>query len=225
LEKPLFPARRELESSAIKRDIMVNTAMSNGLQALGWLVDERGLGGGRELVGLAWALKLDRLWELYVASYVSSLARTVGGQVYLGHKGQTIFPLQWNDASLRSLGHLTPDVVLRRHDEIRIFDAKYKAHFAELDEAGWLRMSTEVQDSHRADMHQVLAYAALFDAPKVTAVLIYPLRPSTFAALKLRRRDVARAQLLHGGRRLRLELQGLPFGRPHTSSPETFANN
>ena len=123
-----------------------------------------------------------------------------------------MFPLHWSDPSLRSLGHLVPDVILRRHDEVRVFDAKYKAHFAELDESGWLRVAEQVRDSHRADLHQVLAYAALFDAPKITTTLVYPLRPTTFAALKSRGRDVARAELLHGGRQLTLELQGLPFG-------------
>jgi hypothetical protein len=136
-----------------------------------------------------------------------------GGQLFVGHKGQTVFPLHWTDPGLRSLGHLTPDLVLRRHDELHVFDAKYKAHFAELDVAGWMRMAEGIRESHRADMHQALAYAALFDAPRITTTLVYPLRPETFAALHARGRDVARAELLHGGRQLVLELQGLPFGR------------
>lgn len=89
--------------------------------------------------------------------------------------------------------------------------------FAELDEAGWLRMADDVRDSHRADMHQVLAYAALFAAPKITTTLVCPLRPTTFAALRSRGRDVARAELFHGGRRLTLQLQGLPFREPGLS--------
>lgn len=116
-----------------------------------------------------------------MASHVAGLAGVSGGQLFVGHRGQTVFPLHWSDPSLRSLGHLTPDIVLRRHDEVRIFDAKYKAHFAELDEAGWLRMANDIRDSHRADMHQVLAYAALVDAPRITTTLVYPLRPATFA--------------------------------------------
>jgi hypothetical protein len=211
-ESPLFPARCELDATVGRRDVLLSAAVGRGLQALGWLVDERGLGGGRELDGLAWTLRLDRLWELYVASHVAGVARVSGGQLFVGHKGQTVFPLQWSDPSLRSLGHLTPDLVLRRHDELRVFDAKYKAHFAELDEAGWLRMADDVRDSHRADMHQVLAYAALFDAPRITTTLVYPLRQTTFASLRARGRDVARAHLFHGGRHLTLELQGLPFG-------------
>jgi hypothetical protein len=211
-ERPLSPARPELELAVGRRDVLLSAAVGRGLQALGWLADGRGLGGGRELDGLAWTLPLDRLWELYVASHVAGLARRSGGQLFVGHRGQTVFPLHWSDPGLRSLGHLTPDIVLRRHDELRVYDAKYKAHFAELDEAGWLRLADDVRDSHRADMHQVLAYAALFDTPKITATLVYPLRPSTFASLHSRGRDVARAELFHGGRELRLELQGLPFG-------------
>jgi len=57
-----------------------------------------------------------------------------------------------------------------------------------------------------------LAYAALFDSPKITTALVYPLRPDTIAALRSRGRDVARGDLFHGDRQLTLELQGLPFG-------------
>ena len=61
-------------------------------------------------------------------------------------------------------------------------------------------------------MHQELACAALFDALMITTTLVYPPRPSTFGAPHPRGRDVARAQLFHGGQQLTLELQGLPFG-------------
>ncbi len=223
-ESALFPARRELQSLPARREALFDAAIGRGLQALAWLVDERGLGGGRELDGLAWSLKLDRLWELFVAAHVTEMARQTGGQLYVGHKGQTVFPLNWTDPGLRSLGHLTPDLVLRRHDELRVYDAKYKAHFMELDEAGWQRVADEVRDSHRADMHQALAYAALFEAPSITTTLVYPLRPATYAALRARRRDVARAEILHGGRRLTLELQGLPFGSGHNPGSESHAS-
>jgi len=83
-EPPLFPARRELEPSLGRRDHLLDVAITRGLQALGWLVDERGLGGGQELDGLAWTLKLDRLWELYVAAHVSGFGLHTGGQLYLG---------------------------------------------------------------------------------------------------------------------------------------------
>ena len=95
---------------------------------------------------------------------------------------------------------------------MQIVDAKYKAHLAELDEAGWHRFAEESREQHRADLHQVLAYAALYDAEEVTATLVYPLRPETWRALRERGRDVSRAQLLHGGRRVSVELRGMAFG-------------
>ena len=108
-----------------------------------------------------------------------------------------------------SQGVESPEDPGRFNDEVRVYDAKHKAHFAELDESGWLRVAEQVRKSHRADLHEVLAYAALFDAPKITTTLVFPLRPATFAALRSRGRDVARAELFHGGRQLTLELQGL----------------
>ena len=62
-------------------------------------------------------------------------------------------------------------------------------------------------------MHAVdVEGGALGELLTVTQIGAYPLRPSTFAALRSRGRDVARAELLHGGRQLTLEHQGLPFG-------------
>jgi 5-methylcytosine-specific restriction endonuclease McrBC regulatory subunit McrC len=111
-----------------------------------------------------------------------------------------------------------PDVVVRRGRSVEIFDAKYKARLAELDESGWHRFADEQRESHRADLHQVLAYASLYEAEDITATLVYPLRRDTWESLRVRARDVSRAELLHGGRRVTLQLRGLPFGSPAMSS-------
>lgn len=184
-----------------------------GIQAMSWVVEERGLGGGRELDGIAWSLPLDRLWEGYVESAIRSEAAVTGGEVKVGRLGETTFPIRWSDPIHRSLGHLVPDIVVRRPGRrVQIVDAKYKAHLADMDAMGWKRFAEEARDAHRADLHQVLAYAALFDADEITATLVYPLRWETYRALQPQGRDIAVAELAHGGRRLRLELRGLPFG-------------
>ena len=187
-------------------------ALRRGIEAVGWIVDERGLGGGREQDGLAWQLPLDRLWEGYVESVVRREAAQVGGEVKTGRLGETTFPIRWSQPAQGSLGKLVPDLVVRRGRELRIVDAKYKAHLAELGEQGWHRFADDSRDAHRADVHQLLAYAALYEAEEITATLIYPLRRETYEALRERGRDVARAELSHGGRRLTLELRGLAFG-------------
>ncbi len=207
----VMPARHDLAQLS-RGGRLVEGSLRRGLEAIAWIVDERGLGGGRELDGLAWQLPLEQLWETYVESVVRREAAMTGGEVKTGRLGQTVFPLHWSDPSHRTLGHVVPDIVVRRGRSVHVIDAKYKAHLAELDEFGWLRFSEEQREAHRADLHQVLAYASLYDADRITATLVYPVRHSTWEALARRGRDVSRAELLHGGRQVTLELRGLPFG-------------
>ena len=206
------PRRDELQRR-LGHGRSLGEALQQGVEALGWIVDERGLGGGRQSDGLAWSLPLDRLWESYVESWTRREAAKIGATVKVARLGETVFRLDWSDALHRSLGHLAPDFVVRHGRSVQIIDAKYKAHLVELDERGWHQFAAETREAHRADLHQVLAYAGLFEADDITATLVYPLRRSTWEGLRKRGRDVSRAELLSGGRTLHLELRGLPFGR------------
>ncbi len=208
---PLVPRRADLERLGTG-DRLLGVALRRGLEALGWVADERGLGGGREMDGLSWTLPLHDLWEHYVEALVRREAALVGGSVRVGRKGETVFPVEWSDPSHRSLGHLVPDIVVFSSTAVHVIDAKYKAHMAELDEHGWQRFTDDAREAHRADIHQVLAYASLYAADEVNASLVYPLRKGTFEALARRGRDRSVAHLLHGSRRVRLELRGVPFG-------------
>jgi 5-methylcytosine-specific restriction endonuclease McrBC regulatory subunit McrC len=161
--------------------------------------------------GLAWSLPLDQLWEDYVASKVAERVRDEGGVLRLGRLGQTAMPLHWSDPAHRSMGHLVPDMVVTNRSFVWIVDAKYKSHFADIDEGGWRKMANEIRQSHRADIHQVLAYTALFDSRQVIATLAYPLRRSTWTLLRQRGLDRTTADMFIGERHVRLELWGLPF--------------
>jgi len=196
---PLVPRRADLDRIG-GGDRLLAVALRRGLEALGWVADERGLGGGREMDGLSWTLPLHELWEHYVEALVRREAALVGGSVRVGRKRETVFPIEWSDPSHRSLVH--------------VVDAKYKAHLAELDEQGWQRFTEDAREAHRADVHQVLAYAGLYAAAELSATLVYPLRQGTFDALARRGRDRSVAHLLHGARRVRLELRGVAFGGP-----------
>jgi hypothetical protein len=211
---PRAPAHDALRRLA-EGNRLVEEAVRRGVEAVGWVLDERGLGGGQELDGLAWQVPLERLWEAYVEAEVRREAAAVGAEVRSGRLAQTTFPLVWSDPMHRTLGHLKPDLVVKKGRSVRVIDAKYKAHLAEIDADRWHSVADEVRASHRADVHQVLAYAALYDAEEITATLVYPLQHATWATLKERGHDVSRAQLTHGGRLMRLELRGLPFGRMH----------
>jgi hypothetical protein len=212
---PLAPRRADL-TRVTSGDRILGVALRRGLEALGWISEERGLGGGREMDGLAWTLPLNDLWEQYVEAIVRRETALIGGVVRVGRRRETVFPIEWSDPSHRSLGHLVPDIVVFRGEVVHVIDAKYKAHLAELDEHGWQRFTDDVREAHRADIHQILAYASLYTAEEVRASLVYPLRRSTFDALASRGRDRSVATLMHGARRVQLELRGVPFGETYS---------
>jgi hypothetical protein len=177
--------------------------LANAMQAMGWVAEERGLGGARSLDGLAWDLKADEIWEAWVAAFVRDLAPQLG-LTWLG-QGEARHRLNWQ-GNLASMGALIPDTGLRGTQRVVWVDAKYKAHLSLLARHGWHGLTDAVRDAHRADLHQALAYTALGDADQCDTLLAYPLlgdedRPLTTVAT-----------VAAGRRRVRLLLAGLPFG-------------
>ncbi|MBK7023247.1 MAG: hypothetical protein IPH41_06950 [Sulfuritalea sp.] len=210
------PARRPLRGE-LERDMgggsMTSLALLEGLRAMSWIVDERGLGGGRTSDGLAWTLPLEQLWERYVESLLRAEAGRTGGRVRVGRSGETVVPLAWDDPSHRALGHLVPDFVVHRPDGIEIVDAKYKSHFADLDANRWSALAEETQASMRADLHQVLAYAATAgSSDKIRATLIYPVRRNLYEDLEQRDRAETKALISVGSRQITLSMKAVPFG-------------
>lgn len=206
------PSRGELDCES-GGGLTASPALREGLRAMGWIVDERGLGGGRTSDGLAWSLPLEQLWERYVERVVRDEAAHTGGRVRVGRLGETTVPLAWNDRSHRALGHLVPDFVVHRPDSIEIVDAKYKSHFAELDSIRWSAMAEETQASMRADVHQVLAYVATAgSAEKISATLIYPVRRELYEDLLQSDRAESQALIPVGSRQVTLRMQAIAFG-------------
>ncbi|HYS81659.1 MAG TPA: hypothetical protein VEM76_13170 [Anaeromyxobacteraceae bacterium] len=174
-------------------------------EAMGWVADERGLGGEQTLDGLPWSLRADALWEAWVEGWLEDVARRLGAQLLSGRRGETRRALAWHGRP-RTLSHLVPDFVLVTPEHHVFVDAKYKPHLMDVRRVGWDSFPQELRDAHRADVHQALAYAALSPAPRVDTVLAYPV-PSSLAAPPL-----SEADLPAGSRRARLILAGLPFG-------------
>lgn len=204
---PIRPGRTTCASGALGDPVV-----EAGLQALTWVAEERGLGGPAELHGLAWASALDSLWERFVEGTVRQWAGTVGGTVTTARERSALVPFRWRERGAPSLGHLAPDVVVRFGRHVVVFDAKYKGHMANVDAEGWRAFADEERAAHRADVHQALAYAALFDAETVTAALVYPLRAAAWTRIAARGGGVLLADVGTGGRAVRLGLVGLPFG-------------
>lgn len=171
-----------------------------------WVSEERGLGGSRELDGLTWSLKTDELWEAWVEQFVLELGPRLGAVAV--PRGRSRIPLDWRSAG-RSLGHLAPDLALRRANRTIWIDAKYKWHLVHLHQGDWQSSQSNWKESHRADVHQALAYASLADTETVDTVLAYPWPTDGSGSVDP---PISIAHIPAGRRRVRLILAGLPFG-------------
>lgn len=184
-----------------------------GIEAMKWTTDERGLGGLADLQGLPWLLRMDEFFEAWVETLAGTLARRLGGTVTSGRSGGTLSPLRWEPPYAGSQRFLLPDVVLRQStDHVIVFDAKYKEHWQEIGERAWAQQSENLQERHREDLLQVLAYSTLFPEARVTCCLAYPCRRDTWDRMKGRGMLVHRASVAAGSRDIRLFLCAVPFG-------------
>ena len=115
--------------------------VADALEAMGWVADERGLGGARALDGLAWDLEVADVWEAWVRGFAKLLAPQLG----LRQPGlvEARRPLRW-EGGVASMGSLAPDVGLIGDHRVVWIDAKYKAHLSLLARHGW-RGTTETR--------------------------------------------------------------------------------
>lgn len=187
------------------------STVEEAIEAMRWTFDDRGLAGLRPMAGLAWRLPMDEVFEAWIEVVVRSMARMVGGVVRTGRGRETLRPLAWSPPYAGSQRYLLPDVELVRDDETIIFDAKYKSHWEEIDERSWHSVSDTTRESHRADLLQVLAYAAASESRKVTCVLVYPCRETTWASLRERKRHAHVAEIPAGARSIKLILAAVPL--------------
>jgi hypothetical protein len=93
----------------------------------------------------------------------------------------------------------------------RVFDAKYKGHFEELDDRRWSELADETQSEHRHDIPQALAYAATSNARQITTVLVYLMRLPAWERLTARGRSLTVAEVSGGDRTVKVALAGVPI--------------
>lgn len=172
-------------------------------EAMGWVAEERGLGGARALDGLSWDVAINEVWESWVRRFVSDLAPRLG----LRSAGDTSreVHLRWAGAA-GSMRKLKPDAAMLSSERTVWFDAKYKPHLAEVQRRGWYGAGEKIQTAHRSDLHQALAYAACGATQFVDSVLVYPSLGDEG------RSTLTTAEVASGSRRVRVVMGALPFG-------------
>ena len=183
----------------------------DGLQAIEWTVEERGLAGLSDLEGIPWAMPMDQFFEAWVETAFRAVAQRTGGQIRVGRKQETTRPIDWEPPYLGSQKSLIPDIWIEWDSATLIVDAKYKRHWEELQQRSWSNLEAEVREQHRADLFQVLAYASLARTSRVIACLVYPCSPEHWESLRARGRLLHRAEFTVGDRRLVLWLTAIPM--------------
>ena len=195
----------------------------HGLEAIEWTVDERGLAGLGDLSGIPWRMSMAEFFESWVESIAREVVTQIGGKVRVARQSETTTPIRWDPPYLGSQNSLKPDVVIDQRDRTIVLDAKYKAHWEEIDQRGWRNVRDDLRSRHRKDLLQALAYGNLPSTNDVTVCLLYPCRPETWASLKERGRTAHVADISSGQRQLSLVLGAVPMAERVTDVAEHVA--
>jgi hypothetical protein len=206
---PYFPSSSTL-ATWLHRP-MRSEQFTDGLQAIEWTVEERGLAGLSDLEGIPWTMRMDQFFESWIETVFALVARRTGAQVRVGRKRETVHALNWEPPYLGSQKALVPDLWLEWEDTTLIVDAKYKRHWEEIQETSWGNVEELLREEHRADLLQVLAYAGLGQTRNVIACLIYPCTPERWSSLVNRGRLFHHANIAVGSRSLNLWLTAVPM--------------
>jgi hypothetical protein len=185
---------------------------AEGVDAIEWTIDDRGLAGLSDLSGLAWRLDMEAFFEAWVESIAEAIALRVGATLKVGRRGDTRIRVQWQPQFAGSLQSLLPDAVLVRDGLVIVFDAKYKGHAREITRLGWRDTPESIREQHRHDVHQMLAYVGLFDSPRRIGLLVYPCELDEWTDLVNRGLDMITANVQVGGATTTVARLSVPFG-------------
>lgn len=190
----------------LRSDVLIE-----GLQAIDWTIEERGLAGLSDLEGIPWTMPMELFFEAWVETVLRTVAIRTGGRLRAGRKRETVSPLAWEPPYLGSQRSLVPDLVFDLQGCTLIVDAKYKRHWEELQQGRWATQEDVLREEHRQDLLQILAYANLSETALAVCCLIYPCSSATWESLQQRRRLIHRAEVSVRSRRVLIWLTAIPM--------------
>ena len=207
------PSRRPvaLEIVSWLRRPLITESFRDGIQAIAWTVEDRGLAGLSDLEGIPWTMPMDQFFEAWVETVFRTVARRAGGILKTGRRRETVAPISWEPPFLGSQKFLVPDLILESENCTLIIDAKYKRHWEEMNQRSWSLQADELREQHRVDLLQVLAYANLAGSEHVVCCLVYPCGLATWESLRDRHRLLHRAFLPFHGRQIEIWLTAVPM--------------
>ena len=191
---------------------MRSTQFIDGLQAIEWTAEERGLAGLSDLEGIPWTMPMNDFFEAFAETVLQSVAQRLGAHLKVGRRRETTHPISWSPPFVGSQRSLIPDIWLEWQDTTLIVDAKYKRHWQEMQHNSWASMEDEIREQHRNDLFQVLAYGNLASTQQVIACLLFPCAADLWKDLLRENRLIHKAGVQAGGRSVQLWLTAIPMG-------------
>lgn len=143
---------------------------------------------------VAWRIDMAKLFERYAQYVVETSLRGFDGSVISNSKIRGRGEIaHWG------LKYLEPDMIVKCGTSYFMADAKYKAHYYAFGQN-----SEVLKETHRADLHQLLAYCSFLPVKNKTGILFYP-------ASKPSCRKISYLEQI-GGINNTVYLYGIPFG-------------
>jgi hypothetical protein len=133
------PSRRpaSLEMVSWLRSPLNAEFFREGMQAIDWTIEDRGLAGMSDLEGVPWSMPMDQFFEAWVETVFRTVALRTGGILRAGRRRETVAPISWEPSFLGSQKSLVPDLILESENCTLIIDAKYKRHWEEMGHRRW----------------------------------------------------------------------------------------
>jgi hypothetical protein len=113
----------------------------------------------------AWRIDFSDVFEKFVQHIFKEVAKETGGRLYPNFKfhSRTLKHFSWE------LKHVEPDAIYQKDDILVFIDAKYKSNlYNKYDQSEILK------ESHRNDLHQILAYSSFSKTDYKYGFLCYP---------------------------------------------------
>jgi hypothetical protein len=114
----------------------------------------------------AWRLNFSLFFERYIQHVFSLIANEVGAKSYSNYdyrKFHEGYSPNW------VLNKIEPDIVFANGESIINIDVKYKSHMFNVNSN-----SINLKETHRLDLHQIMAYSSFSNSTEKHSFLIYP---------------------------------------------------
>lgn len=207
---PVRPTPQMFEACFYGKKV-ARESFTDGLEAMQWSAEGRGLAGLSDFRGLPWKMSISAFFEAFVEHVVEKVVSHTGGRLRVGRNNETVIPISWDRVRQATQKSLRPDFVIERDDEVIIIDAKFKSYWYDLNYHSWQNTDIVTQVEHRADLLQVLAYSTCYSTSRLKVCLVYPCAETLYESLCANNEIDRRASVYSGTRKIDVLLTAVPM--------------